>query len=192
MAIQQILHAGRYGGIDLGYCIQPSDVPQTLPHFRPPKVMTKERDPRLHPPARRGRAAGDSGRLRRHRGHQLHGLPARQLQLALHQPAHRRIRRLDRKPRPVHARADRRHQAGDARQSAGGPPERRRADGPMGRQHRGRVLRADAAGCRRRRGHDQRHRRLAGGAGIVDRPRHPAGLLELPLRAGQEDCSRTP
>jgi 2,4-dienoyl-CoA reductase (NADPH2) len=42
MAIQQILHAGRYGGIDLGYCIQPSDVPQTLPHFRPPKVMTKE------------------------------------------------------------------------------------------------------------------------------------------------------
>ena len=42
MAIQQILHAGRYGGIDLGYCIQPSDVPQTLPHFRPPKIMTKE------------------------------------------------------------------------------------------------------------------------------------------------------
>jgi len=42
MPIQQILHAGRYGGIDLGYCIQPSDVPQTLPHFRPPKVMTKE------------------------------------------------------------------------------------------------------------------------------------------------------
>lgn len=42
VAIQQILHAGRYGGIDLGYCIQPSDVPQTLPHFRPPKVMTKE------------------------------------------------------------------------------------------------------------------------------------------------------
>ena len=42
MSIQQILHAGRYGGIDLGYCIQPSDVPQTLPHFRPPKVMTKD------------------------------------------------------------------------------------------------------------------------------------------------------
>jgi 2,4-dienoyl-CoA reductase-like NADH-dependent reductase (Old Yellow Enzyme family)/thioredoxin reductase len=42
LAIQQILHAGRYGGIDLGYCIQPSDVPQTLPHFRPPKVMTKD------------------------------------------------------------------------------------------------------------------------------------------------------
>ena len=42
MPIQQILHAGRYGGIDLGYCMQPSDVPQTLPHFRPPKVMTKD------------------------------------------------------------------------------------------------------------------------------------------------------
>lgn len=42
IAIQQILHAGRYGGIDLGYCIQPSDVPQTLPHFRPPRVMTKD------------------------------------------------------------------------------------------------------------------------------------------------------
>ncbi len=42
MAMQQILHAGRYGGIDLGYCIQPSVVPQTLPHFRPPREMTKE------------------------------------------------------------------------------------------------------------------------------------------------------
>ena len=42
IAIQQILHAGRYGGIDVGYCIQPSHVPQTLPHFRPPKVMTKD------------------------------------------------------------------------------------------------------------------------------------------------------
>jgi 2,4-dienoyl-CoA reductase (NADPH2) len=42
IAIQQILHAGRYGGIDLGYCIQPSDVPQTLPHFRPPRVLSKE------------------------------------------------------------------------------------------------------------------------------------------------------
>ena len=35
VAIQQILHAGRYGGIDLGYCIQPSVVPQTLPHHQP-------------------------------------------------------------------------------------------------------------------------------------------------------------
>ncbi len=42
VAIQQILHAGRYGGIDLGYCIQPSIVPQTLPHFRPPREATKE------------------------------------------------------------------------------------------------------------------------------------------------------
>jgi len=42
IAIQQILHAGRYGGIDLGYCIQPSIVPQTLPHFRPPREITKE------------------------------------------------------------------------------------------------------------------------------------------------------
>lgn len=42
VAIQQILHAGRYGGIDLGYCVQPSVVPQTLPHFRPPRELTKE------------------------------------------------------------------------------------------------------------------------------------------------------
>ena len=37
----QILHAGRYGGIDLGYCVQPSVVPQTLPHFRPPREITQ-------------------------------------------------------------------------------------------------------------------------------------------------------
>ncbi|MFQ6103858.1 MAG: FAD-dependent oxidoreductase [Candidatus Glassbacteria bacterium] len=42
IAIQQILHAGRYGGIDLDYCIQSSDVKQTLKHFRPPRKMTKE------------------------------------------------------------------------------------------------------------------------------------------------------
>ena len=42
VAVQQILHAGRYGGIDLGYCVQPSIVPQTLPHFRPPREMTKD------------------------------------------------------------------------------------------------------------------------------------------------------
>jgi 2,4-dienoyl-CoA reductase (NADPH2) len=42
IAIQQILHAGRYGGIDLGYCIQPSPVEQTLKHFRPPREMTVE------------------------------------------------------------------------------------------------------------------------------------------------------
>ncbi len=42
VAIQQILHGGRYGGIDLGYCVQPSDTPQTLKHFRPPRAMAKE------------------------------------------------------------------------------------------------------------------------------------------------------
>lgn len=42
IGIQQILHAGRYGGIDLGYCVQPSVVPQTLPHFRPAREMDKE------------------------------------------------------------------------------------------------------------------------------------------------------
>ena len=42
LAIQQILHGGRYGGIDLGYCVQPSDTPQTLKHFRPPRTMSKE------------------------------------------------------------------------------------------------------------------------------------------------------
>jgi 2,4-dienoyl-CoA reductase (NADPH2) len=42
IAIQQILHAGRYGGIDIGYCIQPSIVPQTLPYFRPPREITKQ------------------------------------------------------------------------------------------------------------------------------------------------------
>jgi 2,4-dienoyl-CoA reductase (NADPH2) len=42
IAVQQILHAGRYGGIDLGYCVQPSVVPQTLPHFRPPREMSKD------------------------------------------------------------------------------------------------------------------------------------------------------
>ena len=107
VAIQQILHAGRYGGIDLGYCLQPSIVPQTLPHFRPPREITRRADPRGRPPARRRRAARGQGRLRRHRGHELHGLPARDVQLALHQPAHRRVRRLDREPRPLHARADR-------------------------------------------------------------------------------------
>jgi len=41
IAIQQILHGGRYGGIDLDYCVQPSAVPQTLRHFRRPQAMTK-------------------------------------------------------------------------------------------------------------------------------------------------------
>ncbi|MCG9969255.1 FAD-dependent oxidoreductase [Pelotomaculum terephthalicicum JT] len=42
VAIQQLLHAGRYGGIDNGFCVAPSVVPQTLPHFRPPREMSKE------------------------------------------------------------------------------------------------------------------------------------------------------
>jgi 2,4-dienoyl-CoA reductase (NADPH2) len=42
IAIQQILHAGRYGGIDLDYCVQSSEVEQTLKHFRPPRQMTKK------------------------------------------------------------------------------------------------------------------------------------------------------
>jgi 2,4-dienoyl-CoA reductase-like NADH-dependent reductase (Old Yellow Enzyme family)/thioredoxin reductase len=42
IGIQQILHCGRYGGIDIGYCVQPSVVPQTLPHFRPAREMTRD------------------------------------------------------------------------------------------------------------------------------------------------------
>jgi 2,4-dienoyl-CoA reductase (NADPH2) len=40
LGVQQILHAGRYGGISHDHCIQPSDVPQTLRHFRPPRAMS--------------------------------------------------------------------------------------------------------------------------------------------------------
>lgn len=47
IAIQQISHSGRYGGIDIGYCVQPSPVPQTLRHFRPPKELSKEGIKRL-------------------------------------------------------------------------------------------------------------------------------------------------
>jgi 2,4-dienoyl-CoA reductase (NADPH2) len=42
LAVQQILHAGRYGGIDHDHCLQPSDTPQTLRHFRPPTAMSIE------------------------------------------------------------------------------------------------------------------------------------------------------
>ncbi len=42
VALQQLLHGGRYGGIELGYCVQPSAVPQSLPHFRPPREITKD------------------------------------------------------------------------------------------------------------------------------------------------------
>lgn len=41
LACQQILHGGRYGGIELDYCLQPSPVPQSLRHFRPPREMSK-------------------------------------------------------------------------------------------------------------------------------------------------------
>lgn len=41
LACQQILHGGRYGGIELDYCVQPSATPQTLRHFRPPREMTR-------------------------------------------------------------------------------------------------------------------------------------------------------
>ena len=40
VAIQQILHGGRYGGINLAYALQPSATPQTLRHFRKPKEMS--------------------------------------------------------------------------------------------------------------------------------------------------------
>jgi 2,4-dienoyl-CoA reductase (NADPH2) len=40
LALQQILHAGRYGGINHDDCLQPSDTPQTLRHFRPPRTMS--------------------------------------------------------------------------------------------------------------------------------------------------------
>ena len=40
VAIQQILHGGRYGGITLAYALQPSPTPQTLRHFRTPRQMS--------------------------------------------------------------------------------------------------------------------------------------------------------
>ncbi len=42
IAIQQIMHCGRYGGYEVGYCLVPSLVPQTLPRFKQPREMTKE------------------------------------------------------------------------------------------------------------------------------------------------------
>ena len=42
IAIQQILHCGRYGGVDSTHCLQPSEVPQTLRHFRPPRQMSRD------------------------------------------------------------------------------------------------------------------------------------------------------
>jgi 2,4-dienoyl-CoA reductase (NADPH2) len=42
VAIQQILHAGRYGGMNLMYALQPSATPQTLRHFRQPREMSED------------------------------------------------------------------------------------------------------------------------------------------------------
>ena len=42
VAVQQILHGGRYGGIFLDYAVQPSAVPQSLPHFRPTRELSQE------------------------------------------------------------------------------------------------------------------------------------------------------
>ena len=38
----QLMHCGRVGGIEIPYTAGPSNVPQKLPIFRPPKEMTKE------------------------------------------------------------------------------------------------------------------------------------------------------
>ncbi len=38
----QLMHCGRVGGIELPYTDGPSDVPQKLPIFRPPREMSKE------------------------------------------------------------------------------------------------------------------------------------------------------
>ena len=181
---------GRYGGIDLGYCLQPSIVPQTLPHFRPPREITREQIRevvRQHADAaRRAVKAGfDGTEVTSFMGYLLATFNSRFTNQRTDDYGGS-IENRGRFMRELIAR----DQGGDAGQSADRSPERRRADGPLGRQHRGRVLRADAAGGRLRRRHDQRHRRLAGGAGVVDRPRHRAGPLELPRGAREEDVPR--
>lgn len=40
LAALQILHCGREGGVDLGYCLMPSVVPQKLSYFKPPREIT--------------------------------------------------------------------------------------------------------------------------------------------------------
>jgi 2,4-dienoyl-CoA reductase (NADPH2) len=42
LACLQLMHCGRVGGIELPFTHGPSDVPQKLPIFRPPKEMTRE------------------------------------------------------------------------------------------------------------------------------------------------------
>lgn len=39
----QLMHCGRVGGVELDYCIGPSEVPQRLPIFRPVKEMSLEK-----------------------------------------------------------------------------------------------------------------------------------------------------
>jgi 2,4-dienoyl-CoA reductase (NADPH2) len=62
IAIQQILHGGRYGGIDLDYCLQPSAVKQSLRHFREPREITlKEIDQTIRDHAEAARRAIQAG-----------------------------------------------------------------------------------------------------------------------------------
>jgi 2,4-dienoyl-CoA reductase (NADPH2) len=42
LACLQLMHCGRVGGIELPFTHGPSDVPQKLPIFRPPREMTRE------------------------------------------------------------------------------------------------------------------------------------------------------
>lgn len=42
LAMLQLMHCGRVGGVELDYTVGPSEVPQKLPRFRPPREMTKE------------------------------------------------------------------------------------------------------------------------------------------------------
>src|SRR3989337_950287 len=42
IAILQLMHCGRVGGVELDYTVGPSHVPQRLPRFREPKEMSKE------------------------------------------------------------------------------------------------------------------------------------------------------
>lgn len=42
IAMLQLMHCGRVGGVELDYTVGPSEVPQKLPRFRPPREMTKE------------------------------------------------------------------------------------------------------------------------------------------------------
>lgn len=62
IAIQQILHGGRYGGIDLDYCLQPSAVKQSLRHFREPREITvKEIDQTIKDHAEAARRSIQAG-----------------------------------------------------------------------------------------------------------------------------------